>query len=320
MCVRPNYILVTKFEYPERMEVPCRECWACRVNRQNDLIGRGMAERAYADGGVFLTLTYDDKKLHEASQKSVIHKEDFQNFMKLWRKWVGTTRYIAAGEYGSKKGRVHFHAVLFTKGYCPVYPYKERFWDDQIWPWGHMWAEPVTMKTIRYVAKYLTKQEETGSDEWVTYSRFPLLGYDFCVETAWRAVQKQVFPTDFNYWPPGYSGKPKLKFSFYGKAQEVILDTIFDLWPEARDLPKTEWMEKAVQRYDKLKHRKAWEGLPAGQQSVYFDEEFEGGLHRPLPFRLDMQSALEQTEMENRWHAEREREGIARRRRGLVAE
>lgn len=280
MCVTPKYVIVTKRDYcPERIEVPCRKCWACRINRQNDLIGRGMADRAWVDGGVFLTLTYDDKKLTDPTQTTLIHKEDFQNFMKRVRYHVGETRYIAAGEYGSKKGRVHFHAILLTKGHCPVYPHEQRFWDDELWPWGHMWAEPCTMRSMRYVAKYLQKQREENSQEWVTYSRFPILGFDFCLETAWRAVEQKVFPRDFNYFPPGYTGHPKLKFSFYGKAQEIILDTIFDLWPEAWELKKTPWMQNAVDRYVKLKQRHTWDHLPTEQKLIYLDEDIVSALH-----------------------------------------
>lgn len=294
MCVSPNYIVVTKVERPERLEVPCRECWACRLNRQNDLIGRGLADFAYSDAGIFLTLTYDDKKLQDPSQATTIHKRDLQNFLKLWRKHVGKTRYIAAGEYGGKKGRTHFHAVLFTQGHCPVYPKNIRFWDEQIWPWGHMWAEPVTMKTIKYVAKYLIKQKESG-EEWVTYSRFPLLGHDFCQEIAWQAAKQQVFPRDFNYYPPGYTGRPKLKFSFYGKAQETILDTIFDLWPEAYDVPKTPWMENALRRYKKIKARRSWDSLPMQDRAIYLDDDLRAG----LTYRPEHQTAIERLNYQN---------------------
>lgn len=261
----------------EPILVPCRKCWACIKNRQNDLIGRAMSERAYVDGGVFLTLTYDDKRLDFAEQTTTIQKRDFQNWAKRYRRRVGQMRYVSASEYGAKKGRTHHHVLIFTQGHCPFVPLQKRFWHLDLWPYGHIWAEPFSLKKARYVTKYLTKsKEEPGqSDEWVTYSRFPILGHDFVVEMAWRYADARVMPRDFNYLPPGYTGQPKLKFSFYGAAQRLMLDTLFDLWPEARDYPTTDWMYNAIRRRDHWHHVKSFQSLDWSEQVELLNDLIE---------------------------------------------
>lgn len=310
MCVSPNFIHIGKGPGFERLEVPCQKCWACRKNKQNDLIGRAMAEMAYADDTVFLTLTYDDRKLEDPSQTRVIWRRDFQNFLKLYRKRVGKIRYVVAGEYGTKKGRVHFHAILFTYGHCPCVPLKMRFWWPELWPWGHLWAETANIKTIKYVAKYLTKSrlDKTGS-EWVSYSRFPILGSEFVIRTGLRAASAKVFPRDFNYFPPGYNGRPRLKFTFYGRAQELLLDTIFEHWPEAHAVPKTEWMENAMRRYRRIKAERYWNGLSIEDKKEHLKMLDPSPV--PVPRQVEeLRNLLRQNEVDLRLWREREKERI----------
>lgn len=256
-----------------RIDVPCRRCWACRKNRLNDIVGRAMCERAFTDGAISLTLTYDDKKLDKPRQAEVIYKEDLQKFCKRWRRRVGKMRYIAAGEYGSKKGRTHFHAILMMSEYCPFAPIEQRFWDDYLWPYGHIFAEQVDVRKMRYVSKYINKRNLPGHDEWFTFSKVPLIGHDFIVEMAWRFAERRVMPRDMSYFPPGYNGKPKLRFSFYGKAQEILFDTLFDLWPEGRFRPLTLPMQNALRRYDLKKAHERWAHLPVEERLELIDSQ-----------------------------------------------
>lgn len=58
----------------------------------------------------FITLTYDEKHLPEAGS---LNPRDTKNFIKALRKRTGPLSYYLCGEYGSKKDRPHYHAVLY---------------------------------------------------------------------------------------------------------------------------------------------------------------------------------------------------------------
>jgi hypothetical protein len=62
------------------------------------------------DRSAFLTLTYADKMLPADRSISVKH---WQLFAKRLRKEVGPFRFYHVGEYGEKKGRPHYHAMIF---------------------------------------------------------------------------------------------------------------------------------------------------------------------------------------------------------------
>ena len=47
---------------------------------------------------------------------------DVQKFVRSLRKAGHKVRYMIAGEYGERKGRAHWHAVLFFKGKVPSLP------------------------------------------------------------------------------------------------------------------------------------------------------------------------------------------------------
>ena len=74
----------------------------------------------------FLTLTYDDDNLpwvyHEDNDLWIptLVKSHLQKWIASVRyhvKWnTSPIRYFAAGEYGSKGGRPHYHVILFGRG------------------------------------------------------------------------------------------------------------------------------------------------------------------------------------------------------------
>lgn len=276
MCVSPNFVYVPNKPNLQKIDVPCGKCWACLLNRENDLVGRAMCEAATSDWTKVLTLTYDIKKVYDPLQTQIIHKRDFQNFMRSVRK-NHRSRYIAAGEYGSKKGRAHFHCVLFGMGTPPLIAEKQNT-QFKPWPYGHVYCETsATEKAMRYVAKYLVKskikkRDELPAAEWVTYSTKPLLGAEYVHFKALRDASQSYVAQSFNYLPPGYSGKKR--FSFYGRAQMLYWSTLLEHFPEAWDAPKTENMERAFVRYKKYIAQKDWLNLPTNKQDQILMAEF----------------------------------------------
>jgi len=319
MCVTPNTIHYYQGPNLVRTKVPCGKCWACRHNKINDLVGRGMCEGSTSDWMFFLNLTYDDRKVISHTQTQFITKVDFQHFMMRFRILHKKTRYIVAGEYGGEKGRAHFHVILFGQGMPPSIPQNQRTHIKE-WPWGHVYGEQVTgEKSIRYVAKYLQKKNNPKvkrnahhHEEWVSYSKKPLLGYEFIIKKAERQAAMRVFPTTFNYTPPGASDG--YRYSFYGKAQEVYFDKLFELWPEAiYNSHKTEWMENAFRRYVKTKWRRRYERMCKTAKILEHEKMLQAALTK------NSQTVKRRELNQNRrskWHDEQRREAPA----GLPAE
>lgn len=155
------------------MKVPCGGCVGCRLRRAGEWAVRGTHEASLFDDNIFITLTYDDKRLPARENWQLpanvgLHYPDFQLFMKSLRERFGSgVRYIVAGEYGDKLGRPHFHAILFNFKFPD-----QKFWYrsaqghvvsrsdalEELWPWGNSDIGTVTPQSIAYVARYVMKK------------------------------------------------------------------------------------------------------------------------------------------------------------------
>jgi hypothetical protein len=223
-----------------------------------DLIGRTLMEAADSDWTLALTLTYDDRKIINPLQTKVVNVEDFQKFQRrLRRHWQ--FKYVAAGEYGERKGRTHFHCLLMGQGLPPDIPEKKPYVSWKHWPWGYVYADyGASEAKIRYIVKYLVKAKEQERkkkrdktqhlSEWIGYSKRPILGQAMVRQLAERQAEMRVFPRNFNYTPP-FAHRSGWRYTLQGKAQEEYFDRLFELWPEGRNAVKTEWMENAYRRY-----------------------------------------------------------------------
>lgn len=285
MCVKPNHVYQIGPLGPKKIETPCRWCWACLKNRQNELVGKSLLELAASDWGIFLTLTYDDKRITDPLQKTMIHKADFQTFMKSVRNRITTCRYVAAGEYGEKRGRAHFHVALMGLGIPPNIPLKKRVHLSS-WPWGHVWTDALNVNSMRYIAKYLTKarSEKTkktmiSHEEWVTYSKKPPLGLEYVLRWAELHAEEKVFPRSFRINPPGAREKDRYQIS--GLSQHLFLERICQCWPEAETVQKTEWMENAMTRLRKWRAQKLWDTLTPEEQSAEIETMMRRAWPRP---------------------------------------
>lgn len=97
----------------EKYTVACGRCRACRINRTTEWTTRLLHEMRCHHDAVFVTLTYSDKFLPAQGSLS---KRDLQLFFKLLRRQLGSDRpirYFACGEYGERKGRPHYHCIIF---------------------------------------------------------------------------------------------------------------------------------------------------------------------------------------------------------------
>lgn len=144
------------------VEVPCGYCHSCQKSVNNQYRIRLMYEcRRYPPGScLFLTLTFDDEYLHKFSKD---YNKAVLLFLDRLRKNYGKQiRHWFIGEFGTLKGRPHYHGILFdvpkefidaydpdVKGHHPLLA-KE-------WKYGFVFVGYVSDETCSYITKYVTK-------------------------------------------------------------------------------------------------------------------------------------------------------------------
>lgn len=108
MCIAPNTL-------PDGTKVGCRECWQCRETKVDDWVGRCIAESKTALRTFSITLTYgrDERDNVDHIRAALLTYSDVQMYFKRLRKSGYVVRYFAVGEYGSAKGRSHWHLIVF---------------------------------------------------------------------------------------------------------------------------------------------------------------------------------------------------------------
>ena len=153
---------------PIYIEVDCWKCPECVQKRQSQILRRNYVEAACSDMPVqFLTLTYDDAHL----PKDGVSVKDCQDFFKRLRTnfsrrfgYNMDLRYSLFSEYGSLRGRPHYHVILFN---YPVHEFKiygQKFFLQAIEFIRSAWGNGfVNMKTfsnaegLSYASKYMMK-------------------------------------------------------------------------------------------------------------------------------------------------------------------
>lgn len=139
------------------LHVPCGKCLPCLVNRRSDWSFRLMQEWKRSESSAFITLTYSAKFVPDTG----VSKRHFQLFMKRLRKKSGLKlRYYAVGEYGSKRKRAHYHAIIFN------FRGDDKFLQS-CWmargskePFGIVHIGKVSEASIRYTTKYIIQRAE----------------------------------------------------------------------------------------------------------------------------------------------------------------
>jgi len=124
-----------------------------------------MHEAKMHDESVFVTLTYDEENLPKGGTLVV---DDCQKFLKRLRERIRPSRirFFLCGEYGEKRGRPHYHALIFGFGFPDKVPleksgefveYSSRLLSES---WGHGDARlgSVSFDSACYVANYATKK------------------------------------------------------------------------------------------------------------------------------------------------------------------
>lgn len=146
MCYRPQI-----FPNSGGIPAPCGKCPKCLQRRMTQWMLRLRMQEKSAISAYFTTLTYDPQNVPKGY---TLVKKDVQDFFKRLRYYHvavhgnNTIRYYACGEYGSKHGRPHYHAIIYNADDRLI---------DRSWGKGDVLNASVTGASIAYVLKYMTK-------------------------------------------------------------------------------------------------------------------------------------------------------------------
>lgn len=229
------------------VRVACGKCPDCVANIKQDRAGRMMAEAATSAVVVFLTLTIADLPVHVARRPGEAWPkftpeaaQDFDytqvqrmmwHFRKdLWREGYHI-RMACVGEKGSKRGRAHWHLLLFSDqdiprdlifaGWKPR-P-KGRLQEDwKYWRHGAAEVEFISNSAAgaagvcRYIASYLNKTDK-GAVKFTSSNR-PGLGAKYLADVA-RDTARAGLPLRDTYTFAGvYKGVPAERLLLEGRA------------------------------------------------------------------------------------------------------
>ncbi|AXL15371.1 replication initiator protein [Microviridae sp.] len=102
--------------YHESLTVPCGKCPPCKLRRVQEWVFRLQQQEKISTNAHFVTLTYNTYHVPISDNGFMtLKKSDFQTFIKRLRKTQKTPiKYYACGEYGTKRKRPHYHAIIFN--------------------------------------------------------------------------------------------------------------------------------------------------------------------------------------------------------------
>jgi len=223
-------VCIAPLNLDDGTEVGCRECWQCRKRRVNDYVGRCIAESKFSKKTYAVTLTYDGDQ--GVNAVTLIYK-DVQDFLKRLRK-KHKCRYIVTGEYGSAKGRSHWHIILFFKDSWPEVTSNKRV-DWKYWKHGFSYFQEPDWKGFEYCLKYVLKdQTSRQSDSHLAMSKKPPLGHEFFQQLARQYVEQALAPQTYFYKfgdVRDYKNREK-GFMMQGKTRENFMETFVNEWED----------------------------------------------------------------------------------------
>ncbi|QMV02140.1 hypothetical protein GHV40_11910 [Devosia sp. D6-9] len=248
MCIAPNTL-------PDGTQVACHECWQCREQAINDWVGRNIAESKTSTACHAVTLTYGRGRANEILHERavILTYSDVQKYLKLLRRHGFPVRYFVTGEFGSLKGRAHWHIMLYWQERVPEHVLDENFM-EQHWPHGwSFWTRP-TAHAVRYNCKYIQKDMgEAERQGHLAMSKKPPLGAAYFQQVAEQYVRQGLAPQTLEYTFPEVrrrraDGRQEVvPFMLKDRSAELFLEHYVRKWREAypgQHLPNSALVEE----------------------------------------------------------------------------
>lgn len=237
MCISPVKVIT-----PDGAQlVSCRECWQCRQRKIDDYVGRNIAESKTAKKAHAFTLTYgtDEDGSADHVRARILTYSDVQKFFKKVRAAGYPCRYFVVGEYGSTKGRAHWHGLIYWLDKVPDMAIrKERDFSLPWWEHGYSFVDDPSPAAIRYACKYIQKDMHKGGRQgMVAFSRFPPLGSEYFKQLAEAYAKAGKAPNTLDYSFPGVDRRNKqtgkverVQFRIQGKSEQIFLEHFLNTW------------------------------------------------------------------------------------------
>lgn len=220
VIINPNYVNDGEIEGC-LIKVPCGKCLGCKMTYARRWSFRNYHEGYMADhfkNCCFVTLTFNNEQLRQRKNPYSLDKLEFRSWFKRFREAVreyyGVTnvRFFACGEYGSKKGRPHYHLLIYGFNFpdkylfkgcnCPeslrqrtvndqVYSYYRSPFLEKLWKptynnnsFGFSVIGNLNYETCAYVSRYILKKntfkyKEGQEPEFTLCSRMPGIGAEY---------------------------------------------------------------------------------------------------------------------------------------------
>ncbi|QGH73504.1 MAG: replication associated protein [Microviridae sp. ctOsc38] len=278
----------------------CGKCDGCCLDWSASWAVRCIHEASLHENNIFLTLTYADEFLPEGG---TLVKADWQKFMKRLRKRYGAgARYFHCGEYGKKKGRPHYHALLFNFEFDDQVKWRKTRGGyqtfrspslEELWPFGHSEIGSVTFDSAAYVARYILKKVrgpeaeahyEGRIPEYLTMSRRPGIGKDWI-----RKHSADVYGRDVVVIPREGGARMLRPPRYYDAHYEVENPEGYANIRAARRLKAREAAEKAgaerlgaLEKIAALNVSRQQRGYESEAQDVFGFRWEDRGVHDPL--------------------------------------
>lgn len=164
MCLRPLSIAnpryrdygIERFAFSDYyIKVPCGKCSQCRSKRASDWRVRLIKEVELGSHRTvyFVTLTFDEDNLKRFIDTDSPNRS-IRLFLERYRKAVGKSlRHWFVVEYGERRGRFHFHGLIFD----PLVSIPKL---RKLWSYGFVYIERLRGSSgCSYVVKYITKSQ-----------------------------------------------------------------------------------------------------------------------------------------------------------------
>ncbi|UIB81376.1 replication initiator protein [Flyfo microvirus Tbat2_88] len=274
MCNSPNKL-------SDGSLVACRKCGQCRSNRIDEWVGRCIAESKTSVATTSLTLTYGRDENGEEShvRAAILTYSDVQKFAKQMRNRGYPFRYLITGEHGSKKGRAHWHGLLFWQEQVPthLYDYGNNSWfrgkretaiavpvewgkrfNEPCWVHGYSHWQPVRngheQGSIAYACKYINKDvDDPHAQSKLAMSKLPPIGSEYFIRRAQKFVDERIAPQDPFYQFPGEARRKNgniVNFMLRGKIGEIFCEAFVRKWAEqvGGHMPHSDYIEEYLDR------------------------------------------------------------------------
>lgn len=200
--------------------VPCGQCRGCRLEKSSQWASRCTHEASLYEKNCFLTLTFAPEHLPKDYS---INKSTLKNFIKRLRNhFEQEIRFYACGEYGEKRGRPHYHVLVFNADFPdrelltlgaqnrlrshfskgPLFDLYRSPTLEKLWKYGFSTIGDVTYESAGYCARYIMKKVTGDIDvqadhyngrvpEFALMSRNPGIGHDWL-----KKYFNDVYPKD----------------------------------------------------------------------------------------------------------------------------